>query len=112
MGSTLLYGFLGGLLPDVIRLISNRHNPELPAYLKSVNFYLGLVLLVLLGGGAVYLLQPTGTLEALSIGYSAPQLVSSLLAQKSGAAAPEEAVDSRGGIEPVAPPSPMRFWGM
>ncbi|MBK6948611.1 MAG: hypothetical protein IPH16_11650 [Haliscomenobacter sp.] len=41
MDMTFLYGLIGGLLPDAIRIINNRYNPVLPEYLKSPSFYIG-----------------------------------------------------------------------
>ncbi len=115
MDKSILYGLIGGLLPDVIRMINNRYNPSLPDYLKSVNFYIGLVLLILLGGGAAYLLKPDGIIETLAVGYSAPQLVSSILAQKTPVVAPgAEDPTSRGLFDDATkkPMNPLQFWGM
>lgn len=115
MDKSILYGLIGGLLPDVIRMINNRYNPSLPNYFKSVNFYIGLVLLILLGGGAAYLLKPDGIIETLAVGYSAPQLVSSILAQKTPPVAPgTEDANARGLLDdaPKKPMTPMQFWGM
>jgi hypothetical protein len=76
----IIYGCIGGLFPDILRIIKNRYEPSLPNYLKSGNFYLGLVLLILLGGFLVYLKAPEDIIEALAIGYSGPQIFSSLTA--------------------------------
>jgi hypothetical protein len=76
----IIYGCLGGMFPDILRIIKNRYEPSLPNYLKSVNFYLGLVLLILLGGFLVYLKESKDIIEALAIGYSGPQIFSSLAA--------------------------------
>ncbi|MBK8877707.1 MAG: hypothetical protein IPN74_03915 [Haliscomenobacter sp.] len=82
MDMTFLYGLIGGLLPDAIRIINNRYNPVLPEYLKSPSFYIGTLFLVVLGGGAAFLLQADSVVDALAMGYSAPQIVSSVLQQK------------------------------
>lgn len=121
-----LYGLAGGLLPDAIRIINNRYNPQLPEYMKSVNFYVGIVLLVLLGGGAAYLLKADSVVDALAMGYSAPQIVSSFLSQKANQIAPPQIpadggdVNARGGglLEtPAVPggtgePTLRSWWGM
>ncbi|MBK7474647.1 MAG: hypothetical protein IPI11_00975 [Haliscomenobacter sp.] len=88
MDMTFLYGLIGGLLPDAIRIINNRYNPVLPEYLKSPSFYIGTLFLVVLGGGAAFLLQADSVVDALAMGYSAPQIVSSVLQQKANIIAP------------------------
>ena len=96
-----MYGLIGGLIPDAIRIINNRYNPVLPEYLKSPSFYIGTLLLVVLGGG------------------SAPQIVSSVLQQKANLIAPP--VDggdtgTRGGPTlfetETKKPSMRGWWGM
>jgi len=72
-------GCVGGAVPDVIRIIQNRYNLELPKYLWSPNFWLGFVLLVLLGGAASYLGGATDYKTALSFGFAAPEVISRLL---------------------------------
>ena len=77
----LLYGCVGGALPDVLRLVEGRHG-QVPAYLGSAYFWLSLVLLVALGGVAALVLAGGGPVEpikALAIGYTAPSVVSKLL---------------------------------
>ena len=78
---TLLWGALGGTLPDVIRLVRQRHNEALPAYLKRRNFYIGLVLAVVLGAAAAALLDASSVAEALAYGFGAPELLTRLLSR-------------------------------
>jgi hypothetical protein len=73
-------GCLGGLLPDILRLIKNRQDNNLPSYFKRGNFWLGVVLMVGLGGLAAWLLKATDAKEALTLGFAAPQVISSLAA--------------------------------
>src|SRR5512139_3912402 len=77
----LLWGALGGVLPDVIRLVRQRHNEALPAYLKRRNFYVGLVLAVVLGAAAAALLDASSVAEALAYGFGAPELLTRLLSR-------------------------------
>jgi len=42
----ILIGCAGGLIPDALRIIKNRHDPKVPEYLCSVTFWIGLLLLV------------------------------------------------------------------
>ena len=75
-------GFVGGLLPDIIRIIKNRYKLSIPDYLKTGNFWLGLILMVLIGGLAAWVFAPTSGKEAIVYGYAAPQLFSSLAAEE------------------------------
>lgn len=75
-------GFLGGALPDVIRLIQNRYKTELPDYLLTLNFAIGFALLVALGGFAAWLGGARATKEALAYGFGAPEIVSRLLSTR------------------------------
>jgi hypothetical protein len=92
----ILWGCIGGALPDVFRLIQGRHG-QVPTYLGSAYFWISLVLLVVVGGvtawGAASLgVTPAGaagpanwgvaeTINAVSIGYSAPSLLSKLFSE-------------------------------
>lgn len=83
MNEFLLYGLIGGAIPDLLRIINNRYQLSLPGYLKSINFYVGFVFLLVLGMVTVQLLQAGSITEALSYGYSAPQVISGLLGNMS-----------------------------
>jgi len=45
----ILIGCAGGLIPDALRIIKNRHDPKVLEYLRSVTFWMGLLLLVIFG---------------------------------------------------------------
>lgn len=75
---TILWGCVGGLLPDVLRLIGQRYQ-EPPYYLKRWFFWFSLMLLVVVAGVAVHLLAPTRIIDAVAIGFSAPEILSSAL---------------------------------
>lgn len=129
---TFLFGLAGGLLPDAIRIVNNRYNPTLPEYLKSANFYIGTTLLVGLGGAAAWLTQADSVVDALAMGYSAPQIISTLMQQKANTAVPgavpvspileeEGGVKARGNFMDAAPkgittvaskPGIRNWWGM
>lgn len=83
MNEFLLYGLLGGAIPDLLRIINNRYQMSLPGYLKSINFYVGFIFLLILGMVTVQLLDANSITEALSYGYSAPQVISGLLGNMS-----------------------------
>lgn len=75
-------GCAGALLPDLIRIAKNRYDPGLPAYLKSPNFLLGLLVLIILGGIAAIVVQPMTWHAALAYGYAAPELISRALSER------------------------------
>jgi hypothetical protein len=75
-------GCAGGLIPDVLRVIQNRYQPELPNYARTINFWLGLLLLVLIGGLASIVGGAADWKQALAIGYAGPEFLSRVFAGK------------------------------
>jgi hypothetical protein len=49
------FGCLGGAIPDIIQLIQKRYSTDPPGYLKTASFWIGLFLLIALGGFAAWL---------------------------------------------------------
>ena len=76
-----LLGCVGGLLPDALRIIRNRYKKNIPAYLKRLNFWLGVMLWAAIGGLVAWVLGATQAKDALIFGYAAPQLLSQLGAE-------------------------------
>jgi hypothetical protein len=74
-------GCAGGIIPDLIRLAKARYEAGIADYLKHWNFWLGLLILVVLGGIAAALGEPTNTMQALALGYAAPEFFSKIVAQ-------------------------------
>ena len=75
---TVLWGCLGGLLPDVLRPIGLRYKGA-PDYLTKSFFWFGMVLLVAVAGLTAYLLSPTRIIDAIALGFSAPEILSKAL---------------------------------
>lgn len=75
------FGCLGGILPDILRIIAARYEGP-PKYLGKLFFWVSLLLLVILAGGTAFLVKPTGTIEALAVGFSAPEVISKLLGRQ------------------------------
>jgi hypothetical protein len=75
----ILIGCAGGLIPDVLRIIKNRYEPKVPEYLRSVTFWLGLLLLVIMGGLAAWLGEAANVKQALAYGFAAPEFISRIL---------------------------------
>jgi len=74
-----LVGCLGGLLPDALRIIKNRYEPELASYLKKANFWIGLLLMTAIGGLAAWILAAPTFKDAIVFGFAAPELISQLV---------------------------------
>jgi hypothetical protein len=89
-GTMILIGCLGGLIPDALRIIKNRHEPQVPEYLRSVTFWLGLLLLVILGGLAAWLGEAANVKQALAYGFAAPEFISRILSGGEAAAPASE----------------------
>jgi hypothetical protein len=79
--SFIVLGGVGGLIPDVLRLIKGRYK-AFPGYLRERNFWLGLLLLVLLGGLAAWAFQAHDAKAALAYGFGAPQVFSTLVSSQ------------------------------
>jgi hypothetical protein len=78
--TVFLLGCVGGVLPDALRIIRNRYEMAIPAYLKTLNFWLGLGLLVLVGGLTAVIVQAQTPKDALIYGYASPAILSQLAA--------------------------------
>ena len=78
----ILFGCLGGALPDFIRLIQNRYKVELPDYVRSMSFFIGFTLLVALGGFTAWVGGAKTPVEALAYGFSAPEIISKLISKR------------------------------
>jgi hypothetical protein len=125
MLSPVLLGAIGGLLPDVLRVIGNRYKTEFEDFYKKPPFWIGLIFLSGLGAFIVYIRGTEGVIEALAIGFSGPQIISKLL----GAAPPpakrkasekpsddDDALESFGTTRSAEPAKPkgfelMSWWG-
>lgn len=75
-------GCAGGVIPDLIRFAKARYDATIADYFKHWNFWLGLLVLVALGGIAAALGEPTTTMQALALGYAAPEFFSRLVAEQ------------------------------
>lgn len=104
----VLCGMVGGLLPDTLRVVKERYDPVVPPFLRSPKFYAGLLLQVLLGGFAAWLLQAETIKAAVIYGFAAPELLMRLGA----AASSQAAADSpyRGGGVQRSPLSLGQWW--
>ena len=109
--AVVVCGCVGGLLPDVLRLVNTRYESGPVAYLRSARFWVSLGLLVAVGGFAAWVLGATNPKEAVAYGFSAPELLSRLLAEPPArpedvAAAGTESAHIPGAVGPPAVPVP------
>ncbi len=73
-----LLGCVGGVLPEVLRIIRNMHEVDIPSYLGKWGFWLGMILLILVGGVTAWALASANAKDALIYGYASPQILSQL----------------------------------
>jgi len=73
-----LLGCIGGLLPDVIRIIKGRYRRSAPTYLREPMFWVGLFLLAALGGFTAWVLDAGSAKQALAYGFASPELISKI----------------------------------
>ena len=78
----LLIGFAGGLLPDMIRIIKARYEVKFPSYLSCWNFWVGVLLLGLLGAATAWVLESANYKEALAYGFGAPEIISRVVSSQ------------------------------
>lgn len=91
IGQLIVWGCVGGALPDVIRIIKGRYS-DTPGYLKAPMFWFGLLLLIALGGFVAWLGAPKEIKEALAYGYGGPEVLSRLLSVKDSGSAADRGV--------------------
>ncbi|MBX9778550.1 MAG: hypothetical protein K2Y71_29605 [Xanthobacteraceae bacterium] len=80
--TTILWGAVGGIVPDILRLIRERHG-EAPTYLAKWHFWLGLVLSMAVGAFVAWIFAPSKVLDAVAYGIAAPSVLQGLAADKS-----------------------------
>jgi hypothetical protein len=92
--AVVLWGMLGGLLPDLIRLAKSRHEFDWPGFLARPGFWVGLLALVIIGGVAALLGSANQIREAVIFGFAGPEVISRLAAER-GATVGREVADTR-----------------
>jgi len=81
MNELVYFGALGGLLPDILRLVTTLRTGKMPDYLKTPAFWISLPLLAIVGAVAVWLAGATTAKAAVAIGFSAPEVISRIAGQ-------------------------------
>jgi len=82
VGLFVVVGAFGGLLPDLIRFVKEKEK-GFPEWFSKPGYWVGLGVLVVLGGLAAWLGQATKWQSALAMGYGAPEFLSRLIAKDS-----------------------------
>jgi hypothetical protein len=83
----LIYAAIGGVIPDALRVLKWARSPEKNrprSPLTDPAIYVGLIIQVLLGVLAAYLLAVTTPFQAVAVGYAAPDLLTRLLGNIAG----------------------------
>ena len=80
-------GCAGGVVPDLIRFAKARYDASIADYFKRWNFWVGLLVLVALGGIAAAFASTVT--QAFIYGYAAPEFFSRLAAKHDSDGGPE-----------------------
>jgi hypothetical protein len=87
-----LAGCIGGLIPDVLRLIKGRYG-KLAAYSRYLSFWLGLFFLVIVGGLTAWVLHASDITQALAYGFGGPEILSKFLSGRGPSGVDRGALD-------------------
>jgi hypothetical protein len=77
----LVFGALGGAIPDILRLIRERDS-DAPAYMKHWWYWLGFALMVIIGALVAWLFGSSKIVDAIAYGIAAPSLLQGLAADR------------------------------
>lgn len=80
----ILFGALGGMLPDIMRIIENRYSNKFPDYISKPAFWAGFALLIAIGALIAGISKPEGIEQSLALGYAAPKIISELAGKLPG----------------------------
>ena len=73
-----LLGCIGGVLPEVLRIIKDRFSKEPQSFYKDARYWFALVLMIGLGGFVAYIFQSKDVKDALIYGFVAPELLTKI----------------------------------
>ena len=74
-----IYGAIGGLLPEILRIIENRTTGKFPDFYKYLSFWIGLILMVAIGSFCAHIFNPNTAVNAVALGFTAPKILSELV---------------------------------
>ena len=74
------FGVVGGIIPDLLRILKYRNKKAIPGFLKYPMFWIGLAVMLFLGAFTAWLLDANTPLQAVACGFSAPEILSRALA--------------------------------
>jgi purine-cytosine permease-like protein len=77
-------GFVGGLIPDLLRFIRSRFSLKTANYLKSPKYWLSLLCMALLGAFVAWIFAAEDAKAAIAYGFAAPEIITRLASEKQG----------------------------
>lgn len=77
----LALSFVGAILPDAIRIIKNKFSNTIPEYLSYGNFWLSLILMILVGMIANFIFIPGSPKEAIAVAFGGPEILTKAFAK-------------------------------
>ena len=98
----IILGCIGGALPDIIRIIKSRFGEEVPGFIFRLNFWIGFILLIALGGFTAWLAAAQDLKQAVAYGFCAPEIISRLAGETS----------AKRSLEPDTKPGIRDWWSI
>ena len=80
--SIYLLAAIGALIPEALKILEGKYNPNFPRHLSRLNFWISLVMQILLGVFTVYLLKDkvdTNEIFATACGFGGSVILSKIL---------------------------------
>jgi len=77
MGTSFLFGVIGGALGELLKWYTLRESANLPVYLRSPFYWVVTLLMILAGGGLVMIqnVAPENPFLAINVGLTAPLIL-------------------------------------
>lgn len=101
-------GCAAGVVPDLIRFAKARYEASIEDYFKRWNFWVGLLVLVALGGIAAAFASTVT--QAFIYGYAAPEFFSRLAAKHESDGSPEGNLEAVSEANPTHEEFSVRRW--
>lgn len=76
-------GAAGALVPDLLKFVNGRFEAA-PEWVKRRHYWVGAIILAMLGAAVAYFSEPTRLIDAAALGYAAPTIIASLLGRSDG----------------------------
>jgi hypothetical protein len=103
-------GCAGGVVPDLVRFAKARYETSIGDYFTRWNFWVGLLVLVALGGLAAAFGGASNATEALVYGYAAPEFFSRLVSKQGLPTTPQASLEAVAEANPTREQFSVRRW--